>query len=99
MFLVASSLQARVALMRPLPFGRPSPQRSLASMYATGRGVPLDYVEAHKWYNLAAANIGDILTSYVADRDELAKKMTSAQLAEAQQRASEWHAAFDARQE
>src|SRR5262245_568975 len=29
-------------------------QNSLGVMYATGRGVPLDYAEAVKWYRLAA---------------------------------------------
>ena len=25
-------------------------------MYANGQGVPQDYVQAHKWFNLAAAS-------------------------------------------
>ena len=29
-------------------------QYDLGLMYSTGKGVPLDYVTAHKWFNLAA---------------------------------------------
>ena len=70
-------------------------------MYGTGQGVPQDYVEAHKWYNLAAAaaHLGQLQESAAGARNALAKQMTAAQVAEAQQRASEWQAAFDARQE
>ena len=34
--------------------GYSSAQNNLGVMYAKGRGVPQDYTEAHKWYNLAA---------------------------------------------
>ena len=69
-------------------------------MYGTGQGVPQDYVEAHKWYNLAAARLtGDDQERSAELRDNLAESMPPAQLAEAQRRASEWQAAFDARQE
>lgn len=64
----------------------------LGVMYAKGQGVPQDYVEAHKWYNLAASRstdktIRDDATGY---RDKIAAKVTPAQIAEAQKRASEW---------
>jgi TPR repeat protein len=45
-----------------------------------------DYVEAHKWFNLAADR--GILNA-AGNRDWLAKKMTPAQIAEAQRRARE----------
>jgi TPR repeat protein len=55
-------------------------------MYQTGKGVLQDYVQAHKWFNLAAANH----EKYRADRDRLAKLMTTAQIAKAQRLAREW---------
>ena len=63
-------------------------QFTLGSMYEGGIvGLEPDYVQAHKWYNLAAAR-GDPWGA--AWRDELAKKMTHAQIAEAQRLAREW---------
>jgi hypothetical protein len=60
--------------------------------------VPQDYVEAHKWCNLAAARASAEIQKACADaRDALAKQMTPQQLAEAQKRASEWLAAFEKR--
>ena len=74
-------------------------QYSLGVMYGSGQGVPQDYVESHKWVNLAAARAtGDNQQQFAERRDALRKVMTAAQVAEAQQRASEWQAAFDARQ-
>jgi hypothetical protein len=32
-------------------------QVSLGLAYADGLGVPQDFVEAHKWYNLAASHV------------------------------------------
>ena len=60
-------------------------------MYNNGQGVPQDYVQAHKWVNLAASRA----TEEVAERsrlmrDKLAKIMTVSQVAEAQRLAREW---------
>ena len=60
---------------------------SLADMYEKGQGIPQDYVEAHKWYNIVAATGMDI---FGEDRDRLAKLMTPEQIAEAQKLAREW---------
>ena len=80
--------------------GHTDAQHNLGVMYSTRRGVPQDDVEAHRWANLAAARAtGDDREQYTEARDNLAKQMTPAQLAEAQKLAREWHAAFDARQE
>lgn len=62
-------------------------QFNLGLMYAYGRGVPQDYVLAHMWFNLAAAQ-GD--QNAVKNRDTAAAKMTPAQIAEAQRLAREW---------
>jgi TPR repeat protein len=59
----------------------------LALSYATGLGVPQDNVQAYMWLSLAAAR-GD--QDAVSNRNKVAKKMTSAQIAEAQKLAREW---------
>ena len=66
-------------------------QIALGAMYAGGKGVPQDYVEAYKWSNLAAAKGDSVARMAAADmRDNLAKKMTPDQIAEAQQLAREF---------
>jgi len=62
-------------------------QVQLGFMYSKVKGVPQDYVLAHMWYNLAAAQ-GD--KDAMGSRDSLAKKMNTAQIAEAQKLAREW---------
>ncbi len=61
-------------------------------MYSMGRGVPQDYVQAHKWFNLAAATHTEkeARDRAVKARDRVAARMTPAQIAEAQKRAREW---------
>jgi TPR repeat protein len=58
-------------------------------MYANGTGVPQDYVAAHMWFNLSAAQ-GN--AKAVEDRNNVATKMASAQIAEAQRLARDWTA-------
>ncbi len=69
-------------------------QRSLGNMYVRGEGVPQDYVEAHKWYNLAASRFSgserEVRDEVMKLRDRLASGMTPAQIAEAQRLAREW---------
>ena len=67
-------------------------QNSLGRAYATGQGVPQDYIEGYKWLSVAAANSTDkdVRDNATTNRDILAKKMTSAQIAEAQKRAKKW---------
>jgi len=67
--------------------GNATTQYNLGLMYANGQGVPQDFVQAHMWYNLAAAK-GYKNARKV--RDNLAKQMTPAQIAEAQKLAREW---------
>jgi uncharacterized protein len=64
-------------------------QRRLGLAYANGRGVTQDYVLAHMWLNLSASNMsGDYQGA--KERDEVAGKMTSGQIIEAQRLAQEW---------
>ena len=65
-----------------------SAQTMLGHMYDVGHGVPQDYVQAHKWINLAAAVTGTTINAEY--RDIIAAKMTPAQIAEAQKLAREW---------
>ena len=70
--------------------GDPFAQYYLGVIYRYGRGVPQDYVQAHMWFNLASASPGQPLR-YVAEYlDSVEKKMTPAQIAEAQKLAREW---------
>jgi hypothetical protein len=54
---------------------------------AYGEDGPMDLVQAHMWYSLAAGNGNAHAPGY---RDDLARQMTPAQLAEARKRAREW---------
>jgi uncharacterized protein len=71
--------------------GHASAQSNLGFMYRDGEGVSQDYVQAHMWFNLAAAASSEKYRYMIAEyRDDLAKKMTPAQIAEAQKLAREW---------
>ena len=60
-------------------------QYNLGFMYASGQGVPQDFVRSHMWYNLAAASLsGEDQKNASTQRDNVAAKMTPAQIAEAQ---------------
>jgi uncharacterized protein len=61
--------------------GSMAAQWLLAQMYEDGSGVEQDYVQAHMWFNLSAAQGFE---GAVAARAELERKMTRAQIAEAQ---------------
>jgi uncharacterized protein len=57
------------------------------TLYAEGRGVPQDYVRAHMWFSLAAAQ-GEQRAVKTLDMAE--RKMTPTQIAEAQKLARDW---------
>ena len=62
-------------------------QFNLGSMYANGYGVVQNYVVSHMWLNLARAQ-GD--EGARKNMEILVKRMTKAQIAEAQKMAREW---------
>jgi TPR repeat protein len=64
----------------------------LGYIYDEGLGVPQDYIEAYKWWNLSRFRAQDKEDFEVAtqNRDDVAGKMTPAQIAEAQKLAREW---------
>ena len=64
-------------------------QYDIGYMYALGRGVPRNYVVAHMWLNLSAARTTDNAAAAEL-RDNVAKFMNPAQIAEAQRLAREW---------
>lgn len=59
----------------------------LGLMYCAGREVDVDFVSAHKWFNLAALRGNDDAKRY---RTELSREMTRADVARAQKLAREW---------
>ena len=60
----------------------------LGVTFSTGRGgIPVDLIEAHKWFNLAALS-GD--TRSQACRAEISIEMTAREIAEAQRQARSW---------
>jgi len=59
-------------------------QWSLGLMFENGEGVAQDYVKAHMWFNIAAS-ADSPLSPF---RDDIAKKMTPAQIEEEQKAAS-----------
>ena len=67
--------------------GRADALYDLGLLYSTGQGVSQDYVEAHKWFNLAAIRG---VRRAIIDRAELAKDMEKGQISEAQRQAREW---------
>ena len=66
--------------------GDASAQNNLANKLIDGQGVAQDYVKAHMWFNIAA--IDGSSKNAASNRDIVAKKMTPAQIAEAQKAAS-----------
>jgi TPR repeat protein len=69
-------------------------QNNLGSMYASGQGVTRNYVQAHMWYSLAEqrflASESERREIAIKNRNDVAAKMTTAQIAEAQKLAREW---------
>ncbi len=59
----------------------------LGMMYSSGRSVPVDYVSAHKWFNLAAMHGNKDAFRL---RREIAAEMTADEIAAAQRAARDW---------
>lgn len=80
--------------LRAAEQGDTSAQYNLGINYYEGRGVPQNYVQAHKWFNLAASRFSsserELRDKAVQFREEVASKMTPAQIADAQRLAREW---------
>ena len=59
----------------------------LGLLYSIGQGVDQDFVEAHKWFNLAAIRG---MKSAQIDRAEIAEDMSDNEISTAQRMAREW---------
>jgi hypothetical protein len=73
--------------------GRADALYNLGLAYSTGQGVGVDYVAAHKWFNLAAMRGSDIAKNW---RAQLSREMSTSQIAEAQRMAREFLSFFKA---
>jgi hypothetical protein len=75
-------------LIRPLAEqGDASAQYNLGVFYDNGLGVPQDKVRAYMWLNLSAAQGREGAAAF---RDLIARRMTPAQIEEAQKLTREW---------
>jgi TPR repeat protein len=63
--------------------GYDAAQGNLGILFATGRGVRRDYVQAYKWFALAGA---------MANRNFVAERMTGRQIDEAEELVRAWQA-------
>lgn len=59
----------------------------LGMMYSVGRSVPIDFVTAHKWFNLSALR-GN--ADAIRLRREIADQMSECEIAQAQRAARAW---------
>lgn len=60
---------------------------NLGLAYSTGQGAGVDYIAAHKWFNLAAMKGIDKARTW---RAQISHEMSVGQIAEAQRQAREW---------
>jgi TPR repeat protein len=67
--------------------GRADALYNLGLAYSTGQGVSVDFVAAHKWFNLAAMKGVELAKSW---RAQISSEMDASQIAEAQKLAREW---------
>ena len=65
-------------------------QSNLGLIYERGNGVPQDFVQAYKWYSIAASQFASQNQKAANNRDNLAARMTQAQIDEALRLAAEW---------
>jgi TPR repeat protein len=71
--------------------GRADALYNLGLAYSTGQGVEVDYIAAHKWFNLAAIKGSELAKSW---RAQISAEMNVGQIAEAQRLAREWLSIF-----
>ena len=77
--------QAAMWFKKAAAQGNPLAQFALGGLYATGNSVPQDDVRAYMWYSLVVEEELDSGDKLAAEkRDEIVRRMTPAQIAEAQ---------------
>jgi len=67
--------------------GHAEAQSNLGALYQFGKGVGQNYIQAHKWFDIAGANGYEKSRKF---RENIKKRMTPSQIAEAQKLAREW---------
>ena len=72
-----------------LPCPGPPAQYNLGFMYDGGKGVVQDYVQAHTWFNIGAANGYE---EAIKNRDIVEEVMTASDISRAKKLAQEWMA-------
>jgi TPR repeat protein len=74
--------------------GDASAMLALGTLFELGKGVPKDVVQAYKWYSLATVDDGEyeqeMFDRAKRSRDELARKITRAQVEEGGREARKW---------
>jgi len=76
--------QARSWYAKAASLGHPIAQNNLAELYFAGLGGPPDYVRAYMWESLAASHMqGEEKKQAEENLQDVAQRMTPAQLAEA----------------
>lgn len=82
--------QARAWYEKAAAQGHPHAQNNLAELYFAGLGGPQDYVRAYMWVDLAAEHMkGEDHKQAVENRDDVAQRMTPAQITEAKRLAEQ----------
>jgi TPR repeat protein len=67
--------------------GRADALYNLGLAYSTGQGVDVDFIAAHKWFNLAAMRGVEEARRW---RAQISEEMSEGQIAEAQRQARAW---------
>lgn len=70
--------------------GQPHAQYKLGILYVNGNGVPRDFVQAYMWLSLSTRNIAGSGSEAVRQRDLVAARMSSSQVAEAKKLVQKW---------
>jgi TPR repeat protein len=85
---------ARLLLRALAEKGDADAQYDLGALYHAGEDLPPDYVQAYKWYDIAAsrftASEQSMRDRAVKNRDRVAAMMTPAQIEKARKLAREW---------
>ncbi len=64
-------------------------QYNLGVLYRDGQGIPQDFIRAHMWYTVSAATLSgvDLKRTAMKSRDDVASRMTAAQIEKANEMA------------
>lgn len=81
---MGESIESRI---RAAAMGDAQARFDLGVAFSCGTGVPVNLVEAHKWFNLAAL-VGSAEAQHC--RAEIAGEMTAREIAQAQRMARDW---------